>query len=222
MAINKTRLTKDWIDYLKSNQIAASSKETPGKLDYKKKVTSDNLSHFLEVKTDFNEEQISNAIHMVLAKKAQGAAAPKLQNNPTTGTSVANTASRPEPQAPKQIGSNQPKARPTPPKSKYSKDGATDIKFRDINEELDDSTAYALDEKDIEDVFSILTSATPPVPRQPRAAAGGAAVRGEPVAPNPEENQSKKEEEVRKLKRVIRDTMSPAQRKALWRVLTDA
>lgn len=222
MAIDKTRLTKDWIDYLKSNQIAVSSKETPGKLDYKKKVTSDNLSHFLEVKTDFTEEQISNAVHMVLAKKAQGGGPAKLQNNPTPGTSVATQDPKtPQRQAPKQIGSNQPKAAPAAPKKRYSKDNATDVEYRDVNEELNDNTAYTLDEKDVEDVFSILTSSAPASASGPTQRRRGAQP-ATPVTPNPEEDQAKKEEEVRKLKRVIRDKMSPAQRKALWRVLTDA
>jgi len=217
MAIDKTKLTKDWIGYLKDLQIAVSSKTEPGKLDYIKRVTSDALSHFLELKTDFTEGQISNAIHMVLAKKAQGGGPAKLQNNPTAGTSVATQQERPQQQAPKQIGSNQPKQAPAAPKKRYSKDDATDVEYRNVNEELKDDTAYTLDEKDVEDIFSILTSAAPDTKQKQRGAAPGT-----PTAANPEEDQAKKEEEVRKLKRVIRDKMSPAQRKALWRVLTDA
>jgi hypothetical protein len=220
MAIDKTRLTKEWIDYLKSNQIAFSSKTEPGKLDYKKKVTSDDISRFLEGKTDFTEEQISNAVHMVLAKKAQGGGPAKLQNNPTAGTSVATQPERPQQQAPKQLGSNQPKQAQAAPKKRYSKDNATDVEYRDINEELRDDTAYTLDEKDIEDIFSILTSASPAAPATKQKQRGTAP--GTPAAASPEEEQAKKDEEIRKLKRVIRDKMSPAQRKALWRVLTDA
>lgn len=226
MAIDKTRLTKEWITYLKSNRIAVSSKDNPGTLDYRKKVTSDNISRFLEAKTDFSEEQISNAIHMVLARKAQGGGPAKLQNNPTTGTSVASRPEAPQQQAPKQIGSNQPKAAAAAPNKRYNKDNATDVEYRDINEELRDDTAYTLDEKDVEDIFSVLTSGAASAPASTpggeQKQRGGAATQGTPAAANPEEEQAKKEEDVRKLKRMIRDTMSPAQRKALWRILTDA
>ena len=211
MAIDKTRLTKEWIGYLKDLQIAISSKTEPGKLDYIKKVTSDVLSHFLELKTDFTEEQISNALHMVLARKAQGGPS-KLQNKPTPGDSIATRNEPPQQQTPKQIGSNQPKPAPapSPAKKKYSKDNATDVVYKDINEEIREEV-YTLNEKDIEDIFSILTSAAPKV--EPKKSA---------PAVNPEEDQAKKEEEIRKLRRTIRDKMSPGQRKALWRALTDA
>jgi hypothetical protein len=225
MAIDNTLLTKAWITHLKRNQIAFSSKTEPGKLDYRKKVTSDILSSFLEREGDFSEEQISNAIHMVLAKKAQGSGQSKLQNNPASGDSVATKNEPPQQQAPKQIGSNQPKAQPVPPKKRYSKDNATDVEYRDINEELRDDTAYTLDEKDVEDVFSILTSSTPNVPDQetsPQQKAAGQKAAGQKQPTSPEEIQAKKEGEIRQLKRIIRDTMTPAQRKALWRILTDA
>lgn len=220
MATDNTQLTKAWITHLKRNQIAFSSKDEPGRLEYRKKVTSDTLSHFLEGETDFTEEQISNAIHMVLAKKAQSGRSAKLRNNPTTGTSVATRPEQPQQQAPKQIGSNQPKAPPPPAKKRFSKDGATDIEFRDINEELRDDTAYTLDEKDVEDVISLLTSSTSSA-RPQSGQSRGQRQRG-PAALNPAEIQSKKEDEMRQLKRIVRDTMTAAQRKALWRVLTDA
>lgn len=210
MAIDKTRLTKEWIGYLKDLQIAISSKTEPGKLDYIKKVTSDVVSHFLEVKADFTEEQISNAIHMVLARKAQSGGPAKLQNKPTPGTSVSPRDNSPQQQAPKQIGSNQPKVAPAAPRKRYSKDNATDVDYKDLNEEIKE-VAYTLDEKDIEDIFSILTSAAPKV--APKKAA---------PAVNPEAAQAKKEEEIRTLRRTIRDKMSPGQRRALWRALTDA
>jgi len=210
MAIDKTKLTKDWIGYLKDLQIAVSSKTEPGKLDYIKRVTSDALSHFLELKTDFTEGQISNAIHMVLAKKAQGGGPAKLQNKPTPDTSVAARPETPQRQTPKQIGSNQPKVAPAAPKKRYSKDNATDVEYKDINEEMKEEI-FTLSEKDIEDIFSILTSAAPSTPKAKAT-----------PAVNPEAEQAKKEEEIRTLKRTIRDKMSSSQRKALWRALTDA
>lgn len=222
MAIDKIKLTKEWIDYLKGGRIAFSSNTEPGKLDYRKKVTTDDLSHFLEAKTDFTEEQISDAIRVVLAKKAHSRQ-PKLQNNSTSDTSVVPRHVAPSQQPPKQIGSNQSKTPPATPKKGYNKDNATDIEYRDINEEMRDDTAYTLDEKDVENIFSILTSAVPVADPKGTNRSGGKSSTTRPESTsNPEELQAKKESEIRKLKRVIREKMSPSQRKTLWRILTDA
>lgn len=206
MPVDSKQLTREWIRFLKNNQIAVSSKDTPGRLDYKRKVSSEDLSRFLEVKTDFSEEDISNAIHMALAKKAQGAAPKKLQK-PNSGAIAVRP---PEKMAPPQIQGTKP-----PPKKRFSKDGATDIEYRDINEALVDDTGYTLDEDDVELIFSILTSKVPSTPKSRS---------NSPVKPqqSPEENETKKFEELNKLRRLIRETLTTAQRKALWRALKDA
>lgn len=84
MASN-SKLIKDWIQYLKSNQIVdQKSDPSTNKLTYRREVTADDVSNFLELKTDYTEEQISNAIHMVLAKKTIGKQqANRVGNNPT-------------------------------------------------------------------------------------------------------------------------------------------
>jgi hypothetical protein len=78
MAIDTKTLTKWWIQYLKNNKIVDLKSDEAGKLNYQRPVTSDDLSNFLEVKTEFSPEEISNAMHMVLARNAIGKQAPKL------------------------------------------------------------------------------------------------------------------------------------------------
>jgi len=206
MPVDSKQLTREWIRFLKNNQIAVSSSENPGRLDYKRTVSSEDLSRFLEVKTDFSEEDVSNAIHMVLAKKAQGATPKKLQKPSSSAIAVR----PPERMAPLQIQGNKP-----PPKKRFSKDNATDIEYRDINEALVDDAGYTLDEDDVELIFSILTSKVP---------AASKSRSDTPAKPqqSPEENEAKKFEELNKLRRLIRETLTTAQRKALWRALKDA
>lgn len=207
MATNAKALTKGWIEYLKNNQIAElkSDPET-GRLKYRKPVTADDLSNYLENATDFGEDAISKAIHMVLAKKAIGKQPAKLQNTPPEQEPNKQIGG-PE-NKPKQVGSNVP----VPPKKKYDNKDATDIDYKDINEAIIDTPGGTLDEDDVEAVFNMLTSPAPETRPEPKA---------EPKA-DPEAVQAKKVEELNRLKRMIRDTMTDAQRKALWRALTDA
>ena len=207
MATNAKALTKGWIEFLKNNQIVElkSDPET-GRLKYRKPVTADDIARYLENSTDFGEEAISKAIHMVLAKKTIGKQPPKLKNTP------------PEQEPNKQIGGpqNQPKQLgsnvPVSPKKKYDNKDATDVDYRDINEALVDVPGSTLDEDDVEAIFRILSSPAPEAPPAPKA---------EPEV-DQEAAAAKKVEELNRLKRMIRDTMTDAQRKALWRALTDA
>lgn len=79
-----------------------------------------------------------------------------------------------------------------------------------LKEEISDKEPTGISEDDVEAIFAILT-APKPAP--------------EPT-PGPEVDQAaleiKRSEELNKIKRMIRDTMTDSQRKALWRVLTDA
>lgn len=207
MAINKKELTRAWIDFLKRNQIAElkSDPET-GNLKYRKEVTPDDLARFLRNTAEFDEDSIKKAIRTVVSKKAPGQKQPDQLPPPEQ---------QKQPQQP-QIGSNTP----SPPslaapvsqkKSKYNKDDAVDIDYRDVNEAIKDIVNISLSEDDVEAVFGILTTPAPaatepaPAPEVDRAA-----------------EQQKKTEELNQIKRIIRDTMTDAQRKALWRALTDA
>ena len=64
---NTDELTKAWIQYLKNNQIVAlQSDPKTGKLTYKKKVTTDNLSQFLQSETSYDKGTINNVIQSVI------------------------------------------------------------------------------------------------------------------------------------------------------------
>ncbi len=87
------KLTADWIEYLKRTQIAApQSDPKTGKLNYQKKVTTSDLVHFLQNKTDFGDDEINNAIETVVsqaapsAKKAAGSNLPTAQGQPARPT----------------------------------------------------------------------------------------------------------------------------------------
>jgi hypothetical protein len=120
------RLTRDWIQFLKSNQIVAlNSDPTTGKLAYKKKVTADDLSRFLETKTDFDEETINNAIQTVLSKKGTPRL-PDKTDEPKPGK--APTPNPPAPGTPPKSG--EPPTPGTPQSKKYNTDDATDVEVK--------------------------------------------------------------------------------------------
>lgn len=239
MAVDLKSLTKEWIQFLKNNKIVdLNSDPATGKLSYKRGVTSDDVSKFLEIKTDFSAEEISNAIHMVLAQGTMKNAQPKLDNNPTpkepskdistwsyygmspgnkqpvddTGTGADNQARTP----PRQLGNSQPRVSHDPnsisdidyrdkPEDKSS---VTKSKFgrRNVKEEIKDVAGHNLGEKEVEQIFSMLVA---PKPAQ-SASDNNTAVSVD------------REEQLRKFKRLIRDVMTDAQRKSLWRALHDA
>jgi len=231
MAIDVKRLTRDWIQYLKNNQIVGmqSDPET-GKLNYKRKVTTDDVAKFLEVKTDFDNQAITNAIHMVLAKKAMGAAPKKINNNPSPpapGTNLStwhHTEVKPgerQPQQPQQavdIG---------PTRLSHDKDSISDIDYKEVpdddpkkkprfkrrtnvNEAFVDDEGYTLSEEEIGEIFNILAtgqkSSEPPATNEPAR----------------QPDNERKIKDLNRLKNLIRDRMGNAERKALWRALKDA
>lgn len=82
--MNKWELTKDWISYLKRSQIAELEADADtGKLRYRREPKVEDLYTFLANQTDFEKEDIINAIKMVLSKA--GSTTPSLnapQQNP--------------------------------------------------------------------------------------------------------------------------------------------
>lgn len=80
-------LVRDWIQYLKNNQIA-SSKSNPetGKLNYKRSPTTEDLKKFLSISGTFSDEQISNAIDTVLSKKPKSAPVASPPEQPPVST----------------------------------------------------------------------------------------------------------------------------------------
>ena len=137
-------LIKPWIQYLKGLQIANLRPDPEsGRLVYKRPVTTDDLTEFLDVKTDSSSEDIASAIQRVISGKEQSG-----------------------------------------------------------DQEMPAVDESSLSETDVEAVFNILTA--PAAPAQP-------------LPPSDEQKQ----ENLRKIKRLIRDTMTGSQRKSFWRMLRD-
>lgn len=235
MATNLTDLTKGWIQYLKNNQIVSTqSNPKTGRLNYKRKPNVTELMRYIQLKTDFDETDIRNAIKTVLGAK-QGSAGkpetPALSGPPAAGNVA--TTQKPEMtpgQAPQQPQHREPVEGPAAAK-KYSNDDAEDIQFREpgqeppaltnkkkprvkysdlkkgLKEDFYDRQGAELDENDIKQIFKILL--TPKEEPAPEA---------EPEESD-EEKLIKKQDQMRKLKELVRDAMTPEQRKALWRIL---
>lgn len=249
-------LIKDWIRYLKNNRFAALKSDEAGNLQYKKPVTSQTVTDFLSLKTQYSDEAISNAIGMVLSRK--GVKSPKLQNNPTpketgrdlstwmhneitpgtrqqTSTDVSTRSQTAEPAAPKQLSG--PKAN-SPQKIAHDPNSVSDIEYRDVpekppekkksrfnfrrgvNEAIADTESPEIDEDDIELIFKILSGGGETFSPGDAAIAAGTPKPKEKVQAPPD--KEKQLAEINKIKRLIRDTMTDGQRKALWRALSDA
>lgn len=252
MAINLTSLTREWIQFLKNNQIASTNSDPKtGKLKYNRKPNVQELMRFLDLKTDFDEDDVRKAIKTVLSNKGAGGSAgepkslggpeqPKQPETPALGGPKSDKVSTWQHN---EItpGERQPYAAPVEPPAKpkkYSNDDAEDVEFRDtparpdeppalthkrkprfkyrgpgkdperLSEDFYDRQGAELDEADIKEIFRILLS--------PKAAPEEPAGEQEPSA---EEQMAKKQEYMRKLKQMIREVMTPQQRKALWRAL---
>ncbi len=88
------------------------------------------------------------------------------------------------------------------------------FKLRKVKESLDDTT-FDLDEKDVEQVFSLLS-------KQKEVAPGSEPLDlGNRESATDRPSDEKKRQEIDKIKLVIRDKMTDSQRKSLWRLLAD-
>jgi hypothetical protein len=223
MADNNPQLVKQWIQYLKNNQIVGlKSDPQTGRLDYRREVTTDDVSRFLELNTNYSQDEISNAIQMVFSRQSVNKSPSKLTNNPSVDNSSKTSSNT------KQLPSTN--SAQQKPAKKYNNNDAEEIPDKTISENIKDTQPTPLDEKDVESIFNILSSQQPGAnsasPQstsgnkrgQRNAQSSASTAAGQPVAqPDP----GKKEEDLRKLKRIIRDTMIPSQRMSLWRELNE-
>lgn len=243
---DKKSLTRDWITYLKNNQIVElQSDPKTGKLTYKRPVTVADLRAFLDSRDDINDEVADQAITSVATprepgERAFGQMANHLSGSNSAPSSTGGTTSQtptgkvhtanpnnpnkqqapgsgwpsgPAPTAP--VANTQaPAPAPKPRGGKVSgqvSQTPNAIRKRNaraakrINEELEDEDNTEISERDVEGVFNQLVNAV-----------------AEPVAQDPVSNLQGKEEELRKLKRLIRDQMNDQQRQSLWRALNNA
>lgn len=111
------QLTKEWIQYLKNNQIVSSQSDPKtGALKYKQPVTAETVKDFLLYISDYTEDEINAAIDSVSTSQ---------QRSPTTQPAVSGTQ---QSQAVTTPGTQKP-AEPAQRK-KYSNDDATDVEPR--------------------------------------------------------------------------------------------
>src|SRR5271165_5581126 len=191
MAVDQN-LVKDWIQYLKNNKIVAlQSDPESGRLKYIRQPTSQDLERFLQ-SAGIDAEKAKKAIAMVMRKKppVRTTAEPQPEVPPTK---------QPEPQ---QTQQPQPEVPPTKqPKPHYklqpgtTPQGKPKVTYKGLKEEIQDQAPIELSEKDIERVFSLLA----PKKTKPK-----------PQVMDP----AKKQSEMNKLRRIIRDTMTPQQRQS--------
>lgn len=187
------------------------SEPSTGKLKYNRKVTADDVRHFLQNNTQFDKAAIDKALASVKPKTTLPAT--QQPNQPAAGT----------PQQGQQA--NQPGQPQQPPKKQYDNSDAQDVEprygprptlpaprrptlpapKRPVKEALVDDSGPEISEDDVEGIFDMLS-------------AGEAKPEGEETAPAPAPDRRG---EINKLKRVIRDQMTEAQRRSLWAALTD-
>jgi hypothetical protein len=260
-------LTKAWIQYLKGNKIVQLQSDESGKLSYNRPVTVDDVVNFLDVKTEYEMDDIMNAVHMVLSKNAIGNQAPKLQapgpKQPGRELSVQPQwqpgAAPVQPQLPGKSDSNPLSTMVRQPRRQHD-DNVVDVDATDISdrrqlahdpnsisdidykevddkkpkqkpggrfkkffkEDIEDNPGDELGEKDVELIFNMLASGKASKADQEKKAASAAKTKKDKESQvSPEEQQAKKEEDMRKIKRLIRDVMTDSQRKSLWRMLKD-
>jgi len=144
MAINLTSLTREWIQFLKNNQIASTQSDPKtGKLKYNRKPNVQELMRFLDLKTDFDEDDVRKAIKTVMSKKgAPGPEEPKALGGPEQ-PETPQQGQLPGPKSDKLStwqhsemtpGQRQEPSTPLQPQDKskkYSNDDAEDVEFRE-------------------------------------------------------------------------------------------
>lgn len=267
MAISIKPLTRDWIQFLKNNQIVSlKSDPKTGRLNYSRPVTSSDLIKFLLVKTDHSERDIKSAIRSV---KNNGTGEPgndlavpgqssergvsdwmhygmspgvrpnagsdelthepnKLGNNPSQPdepspapgkptnklkydpNSVSDVDFREVPNEP-----NSPKGLPAPEKEEPTRKPRFKYRNKNIKEDIRDKQGEELSEKEIEAIFRKLAT-------DAAGAADAEKAKKDAETPSDAEVQAKRDEDFRKMKRLIRDVMTDSQRKSLWRMLNEA
>lgn len=246
-----SELTRNWIQYLKNNRIAAlQSDPKSGKLNYKRKVTVDDVRDYLYNTTEFDKKAIDRAIRSVLKKGASrpdqeapaGANVPAVQKQQGSELDTGMSPGNPSPRLP----GPQP-TRPTRPPSKYAatNQDATDVEPRygprkqlgqPEEEPPKEKPRYkSIGTKDGKPRLKFVREdfTDNPEPElsekdvetifKTLSDAGPDMGSDKEVAQkNQIDPQEVKAQEVEKLKKVIAKTMTPEQRKQLWDALKSA
>jgi hypothetical protein len=202
---NNTDLIKEWIQYLKNNQIVhMDSDPKTGKLNYRRSPSIRDITTFLKTNTKFGEREIDSVIKKVMSKYVDkgGSSGNKIPGGKTAGK-VVKSGNRTNVPTPKQTPPPSPTTQASP-KPHFKMVGGQPQKIR---EDIVDTPDASLNEKDVEQIFDLLLA------RQEKA---------QLAAKKPQEmKQEEKEKSLRKIKLMIRDTLTAQQRKSLWRALND-
>lgn len=239
---NLTSLTKGWIQFLKNNQIVSTESDPKtGLLRYNRTPNVTELMRYLQLKTDFDEDTIRGTIRKVLSKKAGEQSTEPTLNLPAPGPDKnVSTWQHSEMRPGKEPPDNHKNTLEPPEKSKkYSNDDVEDIKYKDVDksekkelaapkkprykyrgpgkmdrlsEAFYDRQGAEISEDDIKSIF-----------RELLASSEGQAKEEPPKenTPSEEEIRAERQDVFRRLKELVRDVMTPAQRKALWRALNE-
>lgn len=230
MATNLKILTRDWIEFLKNNRIVSlKSDPATGKLSYKRRVSENDLLKFLQVKTDFSEEDIMGAINQVKTTvpsvaSDKSANAKQQQSQSKDLSTWMHYGMSPGEAPPEEIGQDGSKNLPAnvKPRQKRPVGDVSDVedkRQKRLREDLDDRQRFTFSEDEVEKIFSILVSKEAQAANVPSAERQAQGHPGrKPIQPDPEQ----KINDLRKIKRLIRDDMTEQQRLSLWRLLTSS
>ncbi len=120
-----------------------------------------------------------------------------------------------EPTAPKGLPA------PTPEEDPKKKPRFRGLKTK-LKEDIRDKSGDELSEKEVEAIFKQLATGAIDASNKEKQAASDAEKEKQAAAtPSSAEMQAKREEDLRKMKRLIRDVMTDSQRKSLWRMLNE-
>jgi hypothetical protein len=244
MAANP-QLVKDWIQYLKNNRIVAmQSDPQTGQLKYRRPATTADLKKFLNGTGQFDDEAVEKAINAATGKQPAAQAGEQPGQAPKKPgerkVSMRSRGAKAFKQMAKQLGEDisdfgtvGAKRAAAHQAQDVAKQYGASTKAGDYSSKIkkepeqkpeqkpeqervfkDEPTAE-VNEKDVEKIFALLG-----------AAKGGkqeptGAEQGQGQKQDPEKEQARKNEEMNKIRGIIRDTMTPQQRKSLYRALKD-
>lgn len=254
-------LTRDWIQYLKNNQIAAlQSDPKTGSINYKRPVTASDVIYFLQNSTDYDDDQINAAIDRVAgAQTTQDHSVPATQTPPpSTANNADNATAAPNNTTPNSTskkydtsnatdveprygpkvalpggrrGLPAPAEQPAEPQGAAKRTGGkvagqisqtpNAIRKRQaranrkaaLTEDFKDDPGPQLSEKQIEEIFKILSKGS--------SASSGKDQSGRSSA-SQTDPQEVRADEINKIKKLIFTTMTVDQRKQLWDELKGA
>jgi len=213
MAFNH-ELTKKWIQYLKNNQIVElKSDPNTGKLKYRRSVTAADVKRFLTVVIHVDQERVDKAVNLAIRQKSNERPPETLpknsqqpenpqQSTPDQKTQQPAPAPAPEPQK----SENKPRYRNLKPKTK-------------VNEDFRDTGQTELDEKDVERIFDLINAPSTAPEKKQNSQQPPEQEKQKQKPTQQDKTEDQKIDELNKIKKLIRNTMTPGQRKAFWNAI---